>query len=214
MKFFSAFIILALLFTHAHANNGKFYRYQESNGTVVIKSTISPERAALGYEVLDANGRVLNTIAPALTGDELADYLRQQEHEEKQQLAAKKQEEYDIALLQRYSFVADIEAEKKRQISQLHTRTAILRGNLSSFRSDLEKTYEQVARYERQGTNVPDNLKKHVANLEEKISATEDMIKTQSREVSAVEQDYQKAIDRFKQLEELRGKNAQSRPMQ
>lgn len=209
MKVFLTFVIVMLVFAHAHAANGKYYRYTESNGTVVIKSTISPERAALGYEVLDANGRLLNTIAPALTGDELADYLRQQAHEEKLQQEAKKQEEYDIALLQRYSFVADIEAEKKRQIVQLHTRTAILRGNLSSFRSDLEKTYEQVARYERQNSNVPENLKKHVANLEDKISATEDMIKAQSKEVSVVEQDYQKAIDRFKQLEELRGRKVE-----
>lgn len=199
-------ILLLLLPVVLWAANGKFYRYVETDGTTVIKSTITPERAALGYEVLDANGRLIDTIAPALTGDELADYLRQQQQQAQEQQRSREQEDYDISLLQRYSFVSDIEAEQKRQVAQLNTRSAILRGNLASFRSDLEKTYEQVANYERQGKPTPDNLKARVNNLEEKISATEDMLKLQKKEVKALEKDYQKAIDRFTQLEELRGR--------
>lgn len=199
-------ILLLLLPVVLWAANGKFYRYVETDGTTVIKSTITPERAALGYEVLDANGRLIDTIAPALTGDELADYLRQQQQQAQEQQRSREQEDYDISLLQRYSFVSDIEAEQKRQVAQLNTRSAILRGNLASFRSDLEKTYEQVAHYERQGKLAPDNLKARVSNLEEKISATEDMLKLQKKEVKALEKDYQKAIDRFTQLEELRGR--------
>lgn len=203
-------VILCFLSSVVWAANGKFYRYVEADGTTVIKSTITPERAALGYDVLDARGRLLDTIAPALTGDELADYLRQQEQQVQEQQLTEQQEEYDISLLQRYSFVSDIEAEQQRQVAQLNTRSAILRGNLASFRSDLEKTYEQVASYERQSKAVPDNLKKRVSNLEEKISATEDMLKLQAKEVEAVEREYQKAIERFTQLEVLRGRKSSS----
>lgn len=201
-------ILLLLLSGALAAASGKFYRYVEADGTVVIKSTITPERAALGYEVLDARGRLLDRIAPALTGDELVDYLRQKELQVQEQQLAKQREEYDISLLQRYSFVADIKAEKKRQLAQLNTRSAILRGNLSSFRSELEQTYEQVANFDRQNKPVPDNLKTRVGNLEEKISATEEMLVLQGKEVESLEREYQKAIERFTQLDELRGRRS------
>lgn len=201
-------ILLLLLPGILMAANGKYYRYVETDGTTVIKSTITPERAALGYEVLDASGRLLDRIAPALTGDELVDYLRQKELQVQEQQLAKQREEYDISLLQRYSFVSDIEAEKKRQLAQLNTRSAILRGNLSSFRSELEQTYEQVANYERQNKSVPDNLKIRVGNLEEKISATEEMLALQGKEVESLDREYQKAIERFTQLDELRGRRS------
>ena len=127
-----------LLSSMAIAANDRYYRYTDTNGTVVINSAINPDRAALGYDILDANGRLVERVAPALSGDEFA--LQSQQDQQ-----AKKQQEYDISLLQRYSFVGDIEAEQKRQVAQLNTRSAILRGNLNSFRFDLEKTYEQAA---------------------------------------------------------------------
>lgn len=192
----------------AFAANDRFYRYTEANGTVVINSTISPERAAQGYDILDGNGRLLERVAPALTGDELSEHMRRQELEKQRQSEAKKQENYDISLLQRYSFVSDIEAEQKRQVAQLNTRAAILRGNLNGFRVDLEKAYEQAANNERQNKPIGDNLKKRIAGLEERISATEEMLNSQLQEIDNINNEYLRAIERFKELEVRRGRRA------
>ena len=199
-------ILLATCSLIAQAAIDRFYRYTDENGVVVINSSISPERAAKGYEILDANGRMLERIAPALTGDELAEYLTEQELKNKQEADAKKQLAYDLSLLQRYSFVSDIEDEQKRQLAQLNTRSAILRGNLIGFRSELEKSYEEAARFERQEKPVPEKTKGRIANLEEKITATEQMLAGQSQEVERLKQDYIQAIKRFKELEVRRGR--------
>jgi|SRR5690554_795047 len=190
-----------LLSSMAIAANDRYYRYTDANGTVVINSAINPDRAALGYDILDANGRLVERVAPALSGDELA--LQSQQDQQ-----AKKQQEYDISLLQRYSFVGDIEAEQKRQVAQLNTRSAILRGNLNSFRFDLEKTYEQAADFERQNKPMPDSLKSRIESLEERITVTKQMLNNQMQEIEKMNQEYLRAIERFKELEVLRGRSA------
>ncbi len=201
MQIIRYFILLSLLLSSAiFAAADRYYRYTDTNGTVVINSAISPERAALGYDILDANGRLLERVAPALTGDELA---LQTQHDQQ----AKKQQEYDISLLQRYSFVGDIEAEQKRQVAQLNTRSAILRGNLNSFRFDLEKTYEQAADFERQNKPMPEKLQNRIASLEERITVTKQMLNNQMQEIEKLNQEYQLAIQRFKELEVLRGRS-------
>lgn len=190
-----------LLSSMAIAANDRYYRYTDTNGTVVINSAINPDRAALGYDILDANGRLVERVAPALSGDEFAIQSQQDQQ-------AKKQQEYDISLLQRYSFVGDIEAEQKRQVAQLNTRSAILRGNLNSFRFDLEKTYEQAADFERQNKPMPDSLKKRIESLEERITVTKQMLNNQMQEIEKMNQEYLRAIERFKELEVLRGRSA------
>lgn len=190
-----------LLSSMAIAANDRYYRYTDANGTVVINSAINPDRAALGYDILDANGRLVERVAPALSGDELAIQSQQDQQ-------AKKQQEYDISLLQRYSFVGDIEAEQKRQVAQLNTRSAILRGNLNSFRFDLEKTYEQAADFERQNKPMPDSLKSRIESLEERITVTKQMLNNQMQEIEKMNQEYLRAIERFKELEALRGRSA------
>ncbi len=190
-----------LLSSMAIAANDRYYRYTDTNGTVVINSAINPDRAALGYDILDANGRLVERVAPALSGDEFAIQSQQDQQ-------AKKQQEYDISLLQRYSFVGDIEAEQKRQVAQLDTRSAILRGNLNSFRFDLEKTYEQAADFERQNKPMPDSLKKRIESLEERITVTKQMLNNQMQEIEKMNQEYLRAIERFKELEVLRGRSA------
>lgn len=200
MQIIRHILIASLLLSYvAVAATGHYYRYTDSNGTVVINSTINPDRAALGYDILDAHGRLIERVAPALSGDELALQAEQDK-------LAKEQQAYDISLLQRYSFVSDIEAEQKRQVAQLNTRSAILRGNLNSFRYDLEKTYEQAANFERQNKPIPANLEERIANLEERITVTKQMLSNQQQEIDKLNQSYIQAIQRFKELETLRGR--------
>ena len=55
--------------THAAAN---MYRYTDESGQVVISSTIPQEATKRGYDILGNNGRVIETIPPAPTEEEIA----------------------------------------------------------------------------------------------------------------------------------------------
>lgn len=187
----------------------RYYRYQDANGTMVINSAITPQRAAEGgYDIIDENGRLIERIEPVLTGEALAERLREREQEAQRKAQEQAQKQYDLSLLQRYSFVSDIEAEEKRQVAQLQTRVAILRGNLIGFRADLEKAYESAAASERQNKPVAEKQQKQIASLEDRIRATELMLDQQQQEIDSTRQQYQRAIERFRELEKRRGRGS------
>ena len=82
--------------THAAAN---MYRYTDENGQVVISSTIPQEATKRGYDILGSNGRVIETIPPAPTKEEIA--AREAEKQRQKELA--EQREKDRQLLKRFS---------------------------------------------------------------------------------------------------------------
>ena len=65
------------------------YRYTDENGQVVISNTIPQEATKRGYDILGANGRVVETIPPAPTDEEIA----AREAEKQRQEALKRQRE-------------------------------------------------------------------------------------------------------------------------
>ena len=48
------------------------YRYTDENGRLVISNTIPQEATKRGYDILSNNGRVVETVAPAPTAEEIA----------------------------------------------------------------------------------------------------------------------------------------------
>lgn len=194
--------LLAVAFSAAAEE--RYYRYKNEDGAMVIKSTITPELSARGgYDVIDEKGRLIEQVE-LFAPDEERRRLREEQRRREAEKQA--QREYDISLLKRYSFVSDIEAEQKRQVAQLQTRVAILRGNLRGFRADLEKAYEDAAARERQNKPVGNNLEKRIAHLEDRIKTTEQLLDEQDSEIEAVREKYQQAITRFKELEQRRNR--------
>lgn len=208
MARFLIFSLVMMATALVDASPNRFYRYVDDSGTTVIRSTISPERAAQGYDVIDHNGRLVETVEPRASEEELAERQRQRELDQEREIQAREQERYDLSLLQNYSFVADIEAEKRRQVAQQQTQVAVLRGNLSSFRADLEKAYEEAAVSERRNHKVSESVQNRIDNLEERISNTEQMLEKQLEDIELTRERYRRAINRFKQLEELRNRRS------
>ena len=111
-----------------------------------------------------------------------------------------------MSLLRRYSFISDIEAEKKRKIREMEISVSILKGNLNTVRTELEGEYEKAARLERAGRKPSEDLLSRIATLEKKITTTEDMLNKRraARDITSLE--YQQSIERFKELQVLRGR--------
>ena len=93
-------LALALGFSAQAAAN--MYRYTDENGQIVISSTIPQEATKRGYDILSNNGRVIETIPPAPTEEEIA--AREAEKQRQKELA--EQREQDRALLKRFSHPA------------------------------------------------------------------------------------------------------------
>lgn len=106
-------LALALGFSTQVAAN--MYRYTDENGQIVISSTIPQEATKRGYDILSNNGRVIETIPPAPTEEEIA--AREAEKQRQKELA--EQLEKDRALLKRFSHPDQAVKAMHRKIREL-----------------------------------------------------------------------------------------------
>ena len=63
-------VVLALLLASTQAWGARFFRYKDETGRLVISHTIPNDRVKFGYEIVDENARLIQTIEPQLSEEE------------------------------------------------------------------------------------------------------------------------------------------------
>jgi len=193
---FAALIALGLT-TSATVQAG-MYRYTDDNGQLVISNTIPQEATKRGYQIISDSGRVIETIAPAPTAEELA--AREAAKERKQQQEA--QLEQDRLLLKRFSHPDQAVRAMHRKVQELEGLIALKRGNISVLTSQLDNEQRRAAEMERAGRKVPDATLKKIYRLEGQVRDIEREIAAQRLEIDAVAKRFISDIER---LEEITG---------
>lgn len=159
------------------------YRYVDSRGvTVLDRQGVPPEYVAKGYEILNARGRVVQTVPPALTADQI-----QQAQAQKAQASA------DAQLMSLYSSVEDVDRTKARKLSELDTLIGLTQGNLNGVLAQQATLQSQAADQERAGKPVPKSLIDKLDDLRDQQQGLELDIKryqaTRAQAESAFAQD-------------------------
>lgn len=198
--------LLLLSSTVIWAAAGEYYRYTDLNGNMVIDNDIPPELIKNGYDVIDKHGRMIRSIKPQATEEQLIAVTAERKKQQEEEAKLRAQAIYDLSLLRRYSFVSDIEAEKTRKIKEMEISVSILKGNLIGVRSELALELEKAAQIERAGRKLTETQQERIATLEKKITTTEDMLNKRraARDITGLE--YQRSIERFKELQIMRGR--------
>ena len=179
------------------------YRYMNEKGVLVINDKVPPEFVAKGYDILDGNSLTLIQRVPRQLSDEEIKL-----HNTEESRARLKQEEerrlqtWDESLLLRYSSTDDIEAAQKRAVQDLQIRISILKSNLVTIKSQIEREQEKAADIERRGMAVPEEMAKNIHILKLEIEDTEQSIAVRREEIDAVKAAYQRDIDRFVTLQD------------
>ncbi|MBR9870008.1 MAG: DUF4124 domain-containing protein [Gammaproteobacteria bacterium] len=172
------------------------YRYTDANGQLVISNTIPQEATKRGYQIISDSGRVIETIAPAPTAEELA--AREAEKERKQQQEA--QLEQDRLLLKRFSHPDQAVRAMHRKVQELEGLIALKRGNISVLTSQLDNEQRRAAEMERAGRNVPDATLKKIYRLEGQVRDIEREIAAQRLEIDAVAKRFISDIERLEEI--------------
>lgn len=183
-----------------HAAGGQLYRYLNDKGVTVIDDRIPPEYSSKGYDVINSDGSLVRRVPRQLSEEELL--LRNTDEakarfkdEEEQRLR-----DWDKTLMLRYSTVDDIEAVRERAIRDIQLRISILKSNLMSIKSQIEREQQKAADIERRGSQVPAELSRNINILRLEIEDTEQSIAVRRKEISEVKASYQSDIDRFNTL--------------
>ena len=189
-----------MLILHMPAQAIEYFRYKNDAGVTVIDNVLPPQYVKNGYEVISDNGRLLRRVAAQATDAEIE---ANREEREKQRLAAE-QRKKDEMLLSRYSSVADIEASQNRVVDEITVRLSILRGNLRSMKSQIERQQEEAANAERAGREVPQRLLDNITTMEVEVDDTRAKIRARKKEITEVKRRYAEDMERFGYLQDLR----------
>lgn len=179
------------------------YRYINDEGSTVIDYQVPPEHVKKGYEVINDKGVVVRVVPRELTEEEQkeADALKRLEQEalaEQQRL-----QEWDEALLLRYSTIEDIEAAQERALRDLRIRVSILKSNKRSLKQQVENYQVQAAELERMGKQVDVARLQAIEDLQSEIAITDRAIADREVEITAVQAAYESDIERFTVLLEM-----------
>lgn len=196
---FSAVKITAsavLAFSLVATAEAGMYRYTDENGRMVISNTIPQEATKRGYDILGSNGRVVETIPPAPTEEEIA--AREAEKQRQKELAAQK--ELDRQLLKRYSHPDQAVRAMHRKIRELEGLIQLKRGNISVISSQLDSEQSRAANIERSGGTIPEAMLEKIRRLESQIRDLEREISIQSQEIDELRADFEADIERLEQV--------------
>ncbi len=149
-----------------------FYRYKDAQGVTVMNSQIPPEFVRNGYQVVNAQGMVLQEVPRALSDADLAHQSEEMKRKAQEQAQRKK----DEALLLRYSSLEDVEAARARTLSEIDVRISILRGNIIASKQQVEREVSRAADLERAGRKVSPELLKAIEDFKRDIADNEAQI--------------------------------------
>jgi predicted RNase H-like nuclease (RuvC/YqgF family) len=169
------------------------YRYKDENGQVVISNTIPQEASRRGYDILSSDGRVIDTVAPAPTEEELAERAA----EKRRQEARARQMEQDRKLLERFSNPDQAVRAMHRKILELKGLSQLKQGNISVIENQLDAEQARAADLERAGRDIPEATLRKIRRLEADIRELERQINAQKAEIKAVKRQFLEDIERL-----------------
>ncbi len=182
----------------------QFYRFVNTDGKLVIKDQVTNEMVAKGYEILNANGRVIKKVAPGKTLAEMEEDRLAQIEEKKKEIELQQRIRHDAELLRQFSSIGDIIRNRDAQLLALEQRIRIQGSKSDLLRIQLEDQQRQAAIHERLGQKLPKALEKDIANTMQQLAANDNNSKMLEEEKVTVAERFQNDIIRYKELESLR----------
>lgn len=154
--------LLALLLAAAVSHAGQLYRYINEKGYQEIGHAIPPHLVPNGYDVIDESGRLVRRVAPQLSEDEYAAKL------ERERLL----DECEKALTRvkrLYQSMADIDQAEKLYERNAQQSMQNDQVNVELAETELKRLQQSAARFEREGSPVPENELTQIARREAEI---------------------------------------------
>ena len=189
----------ALLLVAASAD-ARMYRYSDDSGQLVISNTVPSDATSRGYEILNDQGRVIETVAPAPTEEELAARAAAEERERQQA----QQRKADAKLLRRFSHPDEAVRAMHRKLQEMQSLNQLKRGNIAVIVNQLDEEQARAADLERSGREIPEATLQKIERLQAQIREIEQEIVSQSAEISSMQKGYIHDIER---LEEITGES-------
>jgi hypothetical protein len=192
----TAQLFIVLLAINSLPALADYYRYLGDNGRVVVADQLNVEAIRRGYERLNNSGQVVEVVDRAMTREESTKLNADK-------IEAQRLQQWDEALLLKYSTIADIEAAELRALRDIDVRLGILKSNQSVLKTQLSNEQAKAANLERNHREVPADLQLRIKNLALELDVVRSTIAMRREEKVTTSEDFQRDIGRFEVLKTI-----------
>jgi hypothetical protein len=191
--------------------------WTDQNGVRRCGDSVPPDQARHDREVLNAQGIRIRSEEGEITPEEQAEIDRLRREEEDRLAAIETQRRYDQMLLDAYLTTAQIEALRDRRLELMDSQfriTEIILRNLYRKLDDLERDAGRFSPYSdrENAPPIPQNLATDIERTRSAIGIREQAMNEIRENQEEIRQDFQRDIDRFRQLKGLTGAVDADRP--
>lgn len=175
----------------------QFYRYKNENGMLVLTQTLPAKYADKGYDILNSKGRLIKTVPPALTPEEIAARDAAIEQERLAQIEKQKQDAIDEELKQLYSQPNDAVRVLSRRIADIESVIEIKRSNILNLEKLIINEESHAADRQRKGLSVGEESLVKIESFKKDITQTKADISALYMELNKVLIEFDTKIKRL-----------------
>jgi hypothetical protein len=197
-------LLSSLAFSSIATVAGQFYRYKNENGQLVLTQTLPAKYADKGYDILNEKGRLIKTIPPALSPEEIRIRDEQLEKERLALIAKQKQDAIDEELKQLYSQPNDAVRVLNRKFLDIQTVVDIKRSKIQNLKTQIINEESQAAERQRKGFPVREDTLEKLSLLKKDIENTYIDIQELYKKLNTVIDEFDKKIKRLEVITEYK----------
>lgn len=168
---------------------GAMYRYINENKRVVLTSTLPREAIYLGYEIIDAQGRVLSVVEKALP-----------EEERRKQQSVQSQRHRDEEMRKLYPTASDAERALERKIAAIRLNIDYAQNTMAQLNNKLAAEVSAAAQHEKAGRPIPENMQATIDQFTRQIREQNAQIEQFEADIEAARKDFEPIITRLREL--------------
>lgn len=195
-------LLIALCLGLASPAPAEMYRYETKDGKTVMSNTLPREALEQGYEVLNNSGRVIETIPPPPTEEELAERRRKRERQKELEREREEQNKQDRRLLRQYSSPDDAVRALHRKLRERFGTVQLKLANINNIEGQIADLQNRAANQERAGREVPDSLRKKMERLRAEKATLLSEIRKEINAAEKTRKDYRQKVKRLETLTE------------
>lgn len=196
-------VFLLVLIANPLYAGGNIYCWVNDDNVKECANYIPQKYSQNGFDEYDRYGNKINTVAPALTPEEVAAIRR----EKLEQIRREEQRKKDNKLLEIFSSESDIEASRKSELNtidgQIQSIESIL-GGLKRNLSALQESYNLSKNHPAVSTRQVRAIKNNIDSVKKRVADTEDTLKKMREERIKTNRKYDVYVRHYQEIQKRR----------
>lgn len=192
-------VLLASFISATHAEN-ILYRWKDSSGKYVISDSISAQQEKIGYEIINAKGKVINKVSRAKTPEELQQERQRERKLVRQEEQKEERKRRDRHLLSIYTSEQDILNRRDKRISTIDQLITIHRENIKTNQIQLNKFQKHIDNHTKKNRKIPPQLTENFKSAKSNIREGKNIINTKKQERSKIMREFDYTVNRYRLL--------------